>query len=220
MKQDLDNFIIESDIKIDYFNEIVEHILENEKRIFDFFKLDRLENKVKILILSYEPFKEFIVSKYGEILGYVTGDSDAKTHAIRLLNIEDKIKYTTHTDSSIEQLKGTVLHEIVHQCHHIYHTDHNKTTWFSEGLATNLSNQNYKIESLDDCDFEKLKIDFKHYKGSYKYSYTIVNYILNNYSSEEIEKLYKDPNYLRENANRIFVEAKEWVNKNLCRRKK
>lgn len=35
MKVELDNFIIESDIELDYFDDIVRHIVENEKRIFD-----------------------------------------------------------------------------------------------------------------------------------------------------------------------------------------
>ena len=211
-KKELENFIIESDIQLDYFEEVVEHIAENEKRILDFFKLERLPNKIKILILSYKPFKEIIISKYGEILNYVRGNSSSETNTIIVLNIEDQIKYTIHKDADIKSLKDTVLHEIVHQCHHVYHNDHRQIIWFSEGLATNLANQNYKISDLNKCDFDKLKNDFSHYKGSYIYAYTIVNYVLNNYSNEEIEKLYKNPNYLREKSSKIFEEAKSWTN--------
>ena len=212
MKKELENFIIESDIQLDYFEEVVEHIAENEKRILDFFKLERLPNKIKILILSYKPFKEIIISKYGEILNYVRGNSSSETNTIIVLNIEDQIKYTIHKDADIKSLKDTVLHEIVHQCHHVYHNDHRQIIWFSEGLATNLANQNYKISDLNKCDFDKLKNDFSHYKGSYIYAYTIVNYVLNNYSNEEIEKLYKNPNYLREKSSKIYEEAKSWTN--------
>ncbi len=53
LKRELDNFIIESDVELDYFDDIVNHIIENEEGIFDFFKLDKLPNKVKIYILSY-----------------------------------------------------------------------------------------------------------------------------------------------------------------------
>lgn len=212
MKKELENFIIESDIQLDYFEEVVEHIAENEKRILDFFKLERLPNKIKILILSYKPFKEIIISKYGEILNYVRGNSCSETNTIIVLNIEDQIKYTIHKDADIKSLKDTVLHEIVHQCHHVYHNDHRQIIWFSEGLATNLANQNYKISDLNKCDFDKLKNDFSHYKGSYIYAYTIVKYVLNNYSNEEIEKLYKNPNYLREKSSKIFEEAKSWTN--------
>lgn len=218
MKKVLNNFIIESDTKIDYFDEVVNYIIKNEKRILDFFKLEKLPNKVNILILSYEPFKEFIISKYGEILSYICGDSNSSTHTIRILNVDDQIKYTTHKDADVEKIQDTALHEIVHQCHHIYITDYTgykQTTWFSEGLATNISNQKYEIEDLNQCNFKELKNDFKHYKGSYRYAYTIVNYILNNYSDEEIERLYKNPDYVRESANKIFEEAKIWANSKL-----
>ena len=207
MKIELENFIIESDIQLDYFEEVVKHIVENERRILNFFKLERLPNKIKILILSYNPFKEIIISKYGEILNYVRGNSSSETNTIIVLNIEDQIKYTIHKDADIKSLKDTVLHEIVHQCHHVYHNNHRQIIWFSEGLATNLANQNYKISDLNKCDFDKLKN-----KGSYIYAYTIVNYVLNNYSNEEIEKLYKNPNYLREKSSKIFEEAKSWTN--------
>lgn len=219
MKKELDNFIIESDIDLDYFDEIVDYIIENEKRLLDFFKLDKLPHKVNILILSYEPFKEFIISKYGEILSYVCGNSNSSTNTIRILNVDDQIKYTTHKDADVKRIKNTALHEIVHQCHHIYHTDYKQnykqTTWFSEGLATNLSNQNYDIQDLNECDFDMLKNDFRHYKGNYRFAYTIVNYVLNNYSDEEIEKLYKKLDYLREKTNIIFEEAKTWTSNQL-----
>lgn len=215
MKVELNNFVVESDQELDYFNEIVNQINENEKRILSFFELEKLPNKVTILIMSYEPFKEFIITKYGEILEYVSGDSDSPTNTIRLLNIEDQRQYTIHKDSNIERLKGTVLHEIIHQCHHTFHMDYKYITWFAEGLATNLSNQKYKVVSLEECDFEKLKYDFRHYKGNYIYSYTIVNYILNNYPKEEIIKLYSNPDYLREKADIIFEEAKSWMKKSI-----
>lgn len=219
MKKELDNFIIESDLELDYFEEVVNHIIQNERRILEFFKLEKLPNKVKIKILSYEPFKEFVVSKYGEIQDYVSGDSDSKTSTIRILNIADQIKYTTHKNASVERIKGTALHEIVHQCHHVFHNDYRGITWFAEGLATNISNQDYELKNLNECDFDKLRSDFRHYKGSYSFSYTLVNYILNNYTEEEIIRLYKEPDYLREKADIIFEEAKVWVNEQLICKK-
>ena len=219
MRKELDNFIIESDIELDYFDDVVNHIIQNEKRILNFFKLDKLPNKVKIMILSYEPFKEFVVSKYGEIQDYVSGDSDSKTNTIRILNVADQIRYTTHKNASVERIKGTALHEIVHQCHHLYHNDYRQTTWFAEGLATNISNQDYELKDLSECDFDRLRSDFRHYKGNYNYSYALGNYILNNYSDEEITMLYKNPDYLRGRAEKIFEEAKVWVNEQLICKK-
>ena len=46
MKKELQNFIIESDVPLNYFDEVVNYIIENEKRILEFFKLDKLPHKV------------------------------------------------------------------------------------------------------------------------------------------------------------------------------
>lgn len=35
VKKELENFIIESDSQLDYFEEVVKHIAENEKRILN-----------------------------------------------------------------------------------------------------------------------------------------------------------------------------------------
>ena len=107
---------------------------------------------------------------------------------------------------------------IYYKCHQLFHTDYKQTSWFGEGLATNIANQKKEIRDLSECDFDKLKSDFRHYNGSYNYAYTIVNYILNNYSDEEIEKLYKNPDYLRKKSNKIFEEAKIWVDYKLKQR--
>ena len=206
MRCELDNFIFESDINIDFFDDVVNYAKDNEKFILDFFKLDKLPNKFKIIILSYKSFKDFIISKYGEILDYVCGDSDSSSKTIRILNVDDQIKYTSHKDASIDKIKSTILHEIVHQCHHIFHNDCNQIVWFAEGLATNLSKQDNSIVDLNNCDFNRLKNDFRHYNGNYNCAHTIVNYILNNYSRDEVEKLYS--NLLRKRADFIFLEEK------------
>lgn len=217
MKVELDNFIIESDKQLDYFDDVVNHIKDNGSRVLSFFNIDKIPYKVNIKLVSYEPFKEFIISKYGEILEYVAGESDASTHTIRILNIDDQIKYTNHKNASVEQIKSTALHEIVHQCHHLFNDDFRDIIWFAEGLATNLSGQDYRLCKLDECDFDMLKKDFSHYKHNYNYAYSIVNYILNNYSEEEVIKLYSDSNYLRSKADTIFDEAKAWVSKIIIR---
>lgn len=219
MRQELDNFIIESDINLPYFEEIVNHILIHEKDLFEFFNINGFENKVTISLMSYEPFKSFILNKYGDIAAWTRGDSDYNTNTIRVLNIEDQLKYTSHKDADLEQLKDTILHEIVHSCQNEYYrySEEPETTWFAEGLATNLSNQVFSIVSLEDCNFNELKNRFHYYSGGYAYAYTIVNYILNNYPKDEVDKLYCDPNYLRANADRLFIEAKEFSYNNMKR---
>lgn len=41
----------------------------------------------------------------------------------------------------------------------------------------------------------------------------IVNYLLSNYSHEEVMYFVKEPDYLIENSKTIFNQAKEWAKK-------
>lgn len=212
MEKELENFIVKSDEELDYFDDIIEHITENEKRILNFFKLEKLPQKVEIEIMRYEPFKENYLENHDEIPDYLCGNSSYETKKIRLVNIEDRIKYTNHKNTNIDSFKKTVLHEIVHQCHSVHDNDCNQTKWFRDGLACNLADQRYKPLDINKCDFEKLKKDYEHCNGNYAYSYAIVKYVLSHYPVDEVTKLYSDSNYLRERADSIFEEAKAWIN--------
>ena len=45
MYQELDNFVITSEIKLDYFNDIVKYLNENAQTILDFFVLSNFPKK-------------------------------------------------------------------------------------------------------------------------------------------------------------------------------
>ncbi len=210
--KETNNFIIKSDKDIKYFNDVVSNIIIKEKEVLSFFNLNKLVPKINIVFMNYESFKSFIINKYGSIKSYVRADADNETKTIRVLVIEDQIKYTTHKDANISDLLSLIIHEIVHMCHNQICADYNQTIWFYEGIATNLSNQNYSLINLNNCDFDKLKNNFSEVKNNYSYAYTIVKFILNNYKKEEIVKLYSNANYLREKSNNIFIEAKSWYN--------
>ena len=59
MHKELDNVIVESNISIDYFDEIINYIKNNEKEILNFFSLSGLKEKYQVKILDYKSFKEF-----------------------------------------------------------------------------------------------------------------------------------------------------------------
>lgn len=209
IKEETNNFIIKSETNKEYFEDVLNFIQLNEEKILDFFGLEKLKNKYTIKIMKYEPFKEFIINKYGSIKEYVRGDTDFKSKVISILDIEDQKKYTTHKDSTLEETLKMILHEIVHACHDEVNANYYKCIWFSEGLATNLSNQNYSIVDLNNCDFKLLKSDFRNYgKGNYSFAYTIVKYVLDSFSREEILKLVYDSNYLESKSNEIFEKAR------------
>ena len=59
MHKELDNVIVESNISIDYFDEIINYIKSNEKEILNFFGLSDLKEKYQVKSLEYKSFKEF-----------------------------------------------------------------------------------------------------------------------------------------------------------------
>ncbi len=214
-KSETTNFIFKSEINLEYFEDVLNFIRNNEKRILNFFDLEKLKNRYTIRIMKYESFKEFIINKYGSIKEYVRGDTDFNSKIISILDIEDQKKYTTHKDSTLEETLKMILHEIVHACHDEVNNSYYKNIWFSEGLATNLSNQNYSMVDLNNCDFKLLKSDFRSYgKGNYSFAYTIVKYVLDSFSREEILKLVYDSNYLESKSNEIYEKAKMGGSKN------
>lgn len=214
MHKELDNVIVGSNIIIDYFDEIINYIKSNEKEILNFFSLSGLKEKYQVKILDYKSFKEFELAKYACVKDYVRGDTDVDTRTIRIMDLNDQRKFTTHTDANLDEMLKMIMHEFVHACNDEAKMWVRKTLWFYEGLATNLAHQDYEITDLETCDFEKLEWNFNGYgSGSYSYAYTIVNYLLNNYSHEEVMYFVKEPDYLMENSKTIFNQAKEWAKK-------
>ena len=218
VEKQTENFVIDSNIELDYFDEVVSYIILHEKEILDFFNLDRFPKKCHISLLDYDAFKQMEEKMFGKIINYIRGITSGNGDII-ILNVDDQIKYTTHKDATLDNTLKMILHEVVHSANAIANNDFDETTWFREGLATNLSKQNYSLVDLSTCDFNLLKKDFNSYgKNNYNFAYTIVYYILNNCDKSEIKKLVLDSNYLRDNANRLFEEAKGvYSNKKITR---
>ena len=210
---ELDNFIIKSEEDLPYFDDIVNHVQNVEVEIMEFFGLKELNPKETFEIMRYEPFKNYYLNSKGckEIPYYVRGYTGIRNglHYIKVLDIDDQIKYTSHKDSSLEDTLLMISHEIVHACDIVNPGEFfYKTKWFREGLATNLSHQKYECVDLSKCNFDKLVNNWNEY-SEYKYAYTIVNYILNNYSHEEVMRMDKNTEYLLSICDEIFENAKE-----------
>lgn len=114
IKQETNNFIIKSENNLEYLEDVLNFIQDNENKILNFFELKELNNKYTIRIIKYESFKNYIINKYGELKKYVIGDTDFESKTITILDVEDQKKYTTHKDSTLEETLKMILHEIVH----------------------------------------------------------------------------------------------------------
>ena len=204
---ELDNFIIKTDMDIPYFDDIVNQVKTTEVELMEFFGIKEFNPKITIEVLPYMQFRNWIFHKYKNIAGFCRADQDKDTNTIRLLNLDDQLGFTNHKDTNLDEFLKTTSHEMVHAF------DPSKTLWFREGLATNLSHQDYECVDLSNCDFDKL-VNKWHEYNKYVFAYTIVNYILNNYSHEEVMKMDMDSDYLASKSDEIFKNAIDINSKN------
>lgn len=211
MKVELDNFIIESDKEISYINDLINILENNTKDILDFFELDKISNKKRVVIYTdIEKYKEHI-SHYEEYSDWICADTFDGN--INLLDIEIVRKTETHKYMTIEGLLKVALHEFVHSCEQELGTCPKGNEWFWESLSTNLSGQEFDDINLKDFDFELFRNNFnikdieissRHYCAAY----AIGKYILENYSKDKILEYIKYPDNLIEDTENIFDEVK------------
>lgn len=212
---ELDNVIFEDHTGVDYFEELVKYFKEHELEILNFFRLDKYDKKWKIFLLNYPEFYDYIKRKHESSnidISFKSGDSSSDIKEIRLLSLEDANKYSNKIPKNLDDLKHTVMHEFIHSAHSEANMDHFKLVWLSEGLATNLSGENrYRVVSLDKLNYEEFKDCMYRIKYSYYYAYTIVKYMIENYSYDEVYNYIMDSDLLRNDTDKIFDEANEWA---------
>ena len=207
MERVIRDFHIIADDNNNYFYDVINYVEKELPRIYSFFGIEKLKDSVTISIVNYQEFKDFLIRKYGIIESYVRGDSDSNTKSIRILDIDDQIKYTTHKDATLDNTLKMIIHEIVHAFNNDFTSDNKNIIWFREGLATNLANQDYSDINLHDCDINKLIKNWYGFgKGNYNYAHEIVKYMIDNMSHDELMSFIKNPDYVRNNAVIIFNE--------------
>lgn len=211
MKLELNDFIIECDKELSYINELVKVLENNTKDILDFFELDKISNKKKVVIYTdIEKYKEHI-RPYEEYSDWMCADTFDGN--INLLDIEIARKTETHKYMTLEEILKVALHEFVHSCQQELGFCPEGNEWFWETLSTNLSGQEFNEISLKDFDFKLFRENFnikdpeissRHYSAAY----TIGKYILENYSKDKILEYIKYPDKLIEDTEKIFEEVK------------
>lgn len=205
---EIENFIIESENDIKYKDEIICNLQNNTQKILDFFELEKLSKKKRIVIYnSIEKYKLHMEKYVSEYKDWMIGDTYGED--INLLSLDEVKKLESHKNFTIESFMKGILHEFVHVCQREYGKNEKELLWFWEALAVNLSGQPNKPISLANCDFTLLKKDFNNVIGNYRYAYELGKYILEEYSHKEILEFIKSPNLFKNIEYKIFENALE-----------
>lgn len=207
MKKQTRNYLIEYDENNKYIEEVCNYLDDKIDSILSFFELINLKEKRKIVIWNnLDEYKNHIEQFY-PYQDYMRADTNDGN--INLLSLEAARKTKEHSTTTIDELKKVISHEFVHICQQDSEIEHidSDIVWFWEGLATNLGNPEdfHKIEiTVDDDEIQ----EFNSLENNYSIAYTIGNYMLENYSHEQILEYVRYPKKLQFDSSKILEEAK------------
>ena len=205
------NFIIEYDESLEYIPKTVDYLETKMNDIMSFFELYSFNSKIKIIVYNdLELYKKHI-EKFFKYHDYMCADTNDGN--INLLSLDAAHQTNSHTNMTLDEFKKIVLHEFVHICQQEKEIEHinDDVIWFWEGLATNLGNpDNYEVIQFNATN--KDINDFNCNANNYPIAYTIGNYMLENYSHEEILEYVKYPKKLLNDSENILIAAREWSN--------
>ena len=205
------NFIITYDENISYIPEVVDYLEFRTKAIMDFFELDSLNSKRKIIIYNNLELYKRHIEQFYEYHDYMCADTNDGN--INLLSLEEAHKTKEHKDMTLDELKSTILHEFVHICQQESELEHldNDIVWFWEALATNLGNPEEFSKVIIKATNEEIN-NFNYLPQNYPIAFTIGKYMLGNYNHEAILEYIKYPSKLLEDSEQILNAAREWSN--------
>lgn len=210
-----ENFDIEySDADIDYIRLMIDSLLSKQDEIMSFFEITRLDKKIKIKMWNdlneYRKYVNGILSQYDKTVpNWECGRStnNKEESRIDMVSYKERLKCRGHQNDAIENMIKVSTHEFVHTCH-VQYKDYKKSSpWYSEALATVLSDQYDSNNLILNCELD----DVLNTQTSYAHYFALGKYILEVYGKEYALKLAKDPTFLESETPKIFFEAKEWI---------
>ena len=173
-------------------------VLEHEQKcIMDFFELDKMSKKVRIIF--YNDLQKFIdlQTQNGKYPNRYQGWNVAtvKNGDIHILNFDLYRKAPQHEGTTFEDYNKTLTHEFVHACHEEILMDKNiMPPLLMEGIATQLAGQTkYKLKSTIDCEARDLIENFYATRFSYAFAYEIMGYLLDTKTHEEVLDILRAP---------------------------
>ena len=205
------NFIIHYDEELSYIPEVVEYLELRMDEIMSFFKLDSLSSKKKIIVYNDLELYKRHIEKFYQYQDYMRADTNDGN--INLLSVEAAHNTKEHSQMTVDELKSTILHEFVHICQQEAQkeTIDNEIIWFWEALATNLGNPEKFSKILITATNDEIN-NFIFLPYNYPIAFTIGNYILENYTNEEILEYVKYPTKLLNDSELILNDARRWSN--------
>ena len=182
--------------------------------IMHFFNLERLERKVFIKLWDnlneYRNFFNERMKEYNKkVPEWEVGRSISNFEECRidLLNLEETKKCRGHQNDTIDSLIKVCIHEFVHTCHYAYNGNKDSMTWFSEALATNLSNQYRNL--YFNCSLN----DILDGKANYINYYSMGKYLIDNCDKNYILELAKNKELLERDTANIYDQTLSYVSK-------
>lgn len=176
----------------------------------DFFNLQYLEKTVNIKIWdNLEDYRNCFSKKlFKKIPDWEVARAtiNKNEYCIDLMSLKERIKCKGHENDNLENLLKVIIHEFVHICHMTFNNYNGTMIWLGEGLATNLSNQFKKMEI--NCSLE----DIIYGNAKYINYYSMVKYLLDNYSKEYILMLSKNKKLLENITNDIYYKTIDYIN--------
>ena len=182
--------------------------------IMHFFNLERLERKVFIKLWGnlneYRNFFNERMKEYNKkVPEWEVGRSISNFEECRidLLNLEETKKCRGHQNDTIDSLIKVCIHEFVHTCHYTYNGNKDSMTWFSEALATNLSNQ------YENLYFNCSLNDILDGKANYINYYSMGKYLIDNCDKNYILELAKNKELLEKDTADIYDQVSNYASK-------
>lgn len=192
-----------------YIDKLVEELEDKYLNIMEFFNLQRLEHTVNIKIWNnLEEYRNYFSKKINrkipnwEVARATINKNESR---IDLLSLKERVKCEGHQEDNLDNLLKVIIHEFVHICHITYNNYRCSMVWFGEGLATNLSNQFTKSEI--NCSLD----DILNGKAQYINYYSMVKYLLDNFSKDYILGLAKDKALLEKETKDIYYKTIEYI---------
>lgn len=188
------------------------------EEIMQFFKIDKLEKKVRIYVSSKrEVFREHVVEIAEQYEGVEYQDwmiADTYDGDINLLSLRACKGSQAHSNMCGDDYDRVIVHEFVHicqgQCFHREVPREKFCGWFWEALATNLAGQLYPLCTLE-SSAEQLLIEFPNLPNPYGQAFWIGKYMLMHMGQEKVLEYVYEPEKLAEDMEEILDEVRLWL---------